>query len=287
MTDFSDVFYPSHCGRLTLYARDYGGDGPVVLCLHGLTRNSADFHHLATRLSPRFRVIVPDQRGRGRSDRDPDPARYALPEYVGDMGALLDHLGVGPVIPVGTSMGGLMAMVMAATTPDRSPAMVINDIGPEVATEGLDRIRSYAGRAAPVGNWAEARDQAAAINRVGYPDYGPDDWDAFARRTYREDKNGVPVPDYDPLIAQGLAPDEAANTSAVTPDLWPIWDTLASIRVLVIRGALSDIITPEIVAEMARRHPGLEAVTVPGRGHAPLLDEPEAIVAIDRFLNIR
>ena len=289
MASYSDVYYPSAAvpddsGRLTLYARDYGApfEGAMpVLCLHGLTRNSADFEWIAAHLSKRYRVIAADMRGRGLSQWDPAPLRYNPGVYVQDMLSLLDHLGIQRTVAIGTSMGGLMIMVMGLAARDRLIGAVINDVGPDIEAAGLARIASYTGKTAPVATWGDAARTAQVINEVAFPDYVADDWMAFARRLFIE-KDGVPVPAYDPAIANGLKPQSDAPVAP--PDLWPMWDALQGLPMLAIRGALSDLLSPATLDKMAERHDGLTRVTVPHRGHAPMLDEPEAVAAIDAFL---
>jgi pimeloyl-ACP methyl ester carboxylesterase len=281
---YRECFYPSGDG-LTLYARDYataGAQAPVVLCLHGLSRNSADFESLASRLAGRYRVLVPDQRGRGRSDYDPHSANYQPATYVRDMFTLLEHLGLGEVLVIGTSMGGLMGMMMAALAPARVAALVLNDIGPEVDPTGLARIKSYVGKTAPVGSWAEAVAQARALNAREFPDFDEDQWQRFTRALYRE-RDGVPELAYDPAIA---APIAAAESAAVPPDLWPLFEGLSQ-PVLVLRGAHSDILSPACAQDMARRGQRCQLVEVPRRGHAPTLEEAEAVAAIEAFLAAR
>ncbi len=284
MAGYSDVTFPSADKRLTLYARDYGApfdEAPAVLCLHGLTRNSADFEWIAAHLSDRYRVIVADMRGRGRSEWDPVPVNYNPGVYVQDVLGLLDQLGIARAILIGTSMGGLMAMVMGLVARDRMRAVVINDVGPDIEAAGLARIASYTGKTQPPATWADAAKTAQFINEVAFPDYGPDDWMAFARRLFR-DEGGVPVPAYDPGIAAGLKPQSDAPVAP--PDLWPMWDALSGLPILAIRGALSDLLSPATLDKMAAHHAGMVSVTVPNRGHAPMLDEPEAVSAIDAFL---
>ena len=274
-----DVFYLSDDG-LRLYARDQpgpGADAPAVLCLPGLTRNGKDFGAIAERLRRRHRVICPDQRGRGRSQRDPDAAHYAPMRYVQDMFTLLDTLGLPRVTVIGTSLGGLMGMLMQALQPQRIEALVLNDVGPVIDPAGIARLAAYVGKSAPVANWDEAIAQTAAINGVAFPGYVRADWAAMARNVYIQEGT-QPVLDYDPAIAQGVA----AGTAA--PDLWPLFDGLAPRPMLVIRGELSDILSPQTLAEMQRRRPTLQTVTVPGVGHAPMLDEVEAVAAIESFL---
>jgi pimeloyl-ACP methyl ester carboxylesterase len=274
--------YRSACGRLELYARVYDANGPALLLMHGLTRNSADFEPLAEHLAGRYRLIVPDQRGRGLSDYDDEPANYRPDVYAADMFALLGGLGIARAGLIGTSMGGLVAMIMAAMKPDRLSAIVLNDVGPQIEAEGLARIAGYVGRSEPARDWTEAAARCAAINGAAFPDFAAPDWQAFARRTYREAPGGSIASAYDPAIAGGADGDQPA---AGPPDLWPLWDILSALPVLVLRGALSDLLSAATVAEMERRHAGpFAAVEVPGRGHAPLLDEPAAVAAIDGFL---
>lgn len=278
---YEDLHFPSADGRLQLYARDYAGSGPALVMMHGLTRNSSDFASLAERLAGRYRVIVPEQRGRGASQWDSDPANYTPATYCGDMIALFARLGLERPVLIGTSMGGLMSMVMGSMTPAAFRGIVINDIGPVVEQAGLDRIAQYVGLAGDVADWVGAAEYARATNGYAFPDYGDADWMAFARRLFREDESGTPRLAYDPAIARGLEGDQP---STVPPDLWPMWDALAPLPILAIRGAISDIMSAETLAEMGRRHPGMEAVEVGGVGHAPMLDEPAALEAIERFL---
>lgn len=275
--------FPSADGALRLHAEVRGPAGAslTVLCLHGLTRNGADFGFLAAHLGTRYRVITADQRGRGRSAWDPQPANYQPQTYAADMFALLDHLAIERVAIVGTSMGGIIGMIMGAARPGRLQGLVLNDIGPEIAATGLRRLRdSLAGRS-PAANWEEASLQARRINEIAFPDYGEADWDAFARRTYAEDASGRPVAAFDPAILAGL---NSADLTAVPPTLWPLWDGLKDLPMLALRGALSDLLTPEILQAMVATHPSLRAVTIANRGHAPMLDEPAAVAAIDEFL---
>jgi pimeloyl-ACP methyl ester carboxylesterase len=274
--------YRSACGRLELYARVYEGDGPALLLMHGLTRNSADFEPLAVYLAPRFRLVVPDQRGRGLSDYDRDPANYRPDVYAADMFALLDDLAIERAGLIGTSMGGLIAMIMAAARPARVPLAVLNDVGPRIEPTGLARIQGYVGPSRPAASWDEAAARCAAINGQAFPDFTAPDWLAFARRTCIETADGAIRLAYDPAIAVSVAGDQPAT---VPPNLWPLWDMLSAVPVLALRGALSDLLSAETVAEMGARHAGpFAAVEIPGRGHAPMLDEPAATAAIDAFL---
>jgi pimeloyl-ACP methyl ester carboxylesterase len=279
--NYRDVFFPSADGRLQLYARDYPGDGACLLMMHGLTRTSADFADLAERFAGRFRVVVPDQRGRGRSQYDPEPAHYIPVTYCTDTLGLIARLGLVRPVLIGTSMGGLMAMVMGSMSPAGYRGIVFNDVGPVVDPAGMARIAGYAGETPTESGWAGAAAHCRKINGAAFPHYDDDDWLRFAHRLFREDADGVPHLAYDPAIAAGLSASEAG---AVPPDLWPMWDALAPLPVLAIRGERSDILSAETLAEMGRRHPGMRSVVVAGVGHAPMLDEPEATAAIEDFL---
>lgn len=285
MDNYVDYWYESSDG-LRLYARDYPcratekGNPATVLCMHGLTRNSADFDGLAGHLCSDYRVLSVDQRGRGRSDYDSVVANYTPLTYVQDMFGLLDRLQVSEVILVGTSMGGLMSFIMAAMQPARVSAMVINDIGPEVDQRGLDRINAYVGKSKPVSNWAEAVAQVRSIAAVAFPDFTEEQWQDFARDVYRED-NGIPVLAYDPAISQ---PMNDANAGAVPPDLWPVFESVVKFPMLVIRGESSDILSRECIEQMRDRKRDLQVAEIPQRGHAPTLNEPASRAAIDRFL---
>ena len=285
MADYTDVYYHSTDG-LRLYARDYPcrdrelASPPVVLCMHGLTRNSADFAGLAEHLSESCRVVSVDNRGRGRSDYDSNISNYTPVTYVQDMFTLLAQLDLEKVILCGTSMGGLMSLMMAAMQPERVQGIIINDIGPEIDPVGLERIKGYVGKSGPVGNWDEAIAQARAINEVAFPDFSEQEWEDFTRGIYRED-SGVPVLAYDPAISQ---PMNDENSNAVPPDLWPLFDAITGIPMLVIRGESSDILAPGCVAAMREKKPDLAVAEIPLRGHAPTLNEPSSRTAIDEFL---
>jgi len=276
----AEYWFDSHDG-LRLYSRVYAAaaDSPVVLCLHGLMRNSRDFGALAAQLAARYRVIVPDVRGRGFSARDPNFNNYQIPVYLQDVLTLLAGLGAARVSIIGTSMGGLMAMLLAATHPKLVSRIVLNDVGPQVDPAGLERIRGYAGQAAPVRSWPEAIAQLRADYAAAWPNLSDARWDEIARLSYRANAQGVPEVDADPLIREPLK-----SSAAAAPDLWPLWRSLARVPILVIRGAHSDILSVTTFARMQRERPGLEVLTVANRGHAPLLDEPGCVAAIERFL---
>lgn len=270
-----------------LYARDYPSIGPErgvpVVCLHGLTRNGRDFEDLAPLVAALGRrVIVPDVRGRGLSGADPDPRNYVPRTYARDVAGMLDTLGIARADFIGTSMGALIVMALVAIRPRTIAGAILNDAGPEVAPEGIARIRAYTGQAAPVRDWADAAAYARSINGSALPHLGDADWDRFARRLFREGSDG-PVLDYDPGIAVVLArpvPRLAGFFARL------LFRRLARrVPVMLLRGERSDILTAAIARRMTRIAPRLEVIEVPGVGHAPMLDEPAAIDAITRFLN--
>ena len=267
----------SHDGR-RLFSRVHAApaaNAPVVLCLHGLMRNSRDFEELASHLAARCRVIAPDVRGRGLSARDPDVNNYQIPVYLRDTTDLLAGLGAARVSIIGTSMGGLLGMLLAVMQPALVERLVLNDIGPEVNPAGLERIRGYAGKSTPVHSWPEAVAHVRSVYAEMWPGLSDARWEKIARLSYRENAQGIPEADADPRIAEGL--------SQPAPDLWPLWGAL-KVPVLAIRGAHSDILSSATLARMQQAQPGLRVLTVPNRGHAPLLDEPECVAAIDDFL---
>jgi pimeloyl-ACP methyl ester carboxylesterase len=291
MMDFVERCWTSPDG-LKLWARDYAGAaGPArlpVVCLHGLTRSARDFEDVAPVLAATGRrVLAFDVRGRGRSDWDPKPEHYALPVYVGDMIGWARALGVGRAVFVGTSMGGLITLLLASAAPELVAAAVLNDIGPEIAPEGLARIAAYTGEAAPVADWDEAAAYAARTNGAAFPAYGAEDWAAFARRLFRQDAGGRPVLDYDPAIATPMkSPAQAEAVAPPQPDLWPLFDNLAKDRpLLLVRGACSDLLATATRDQMQARAPRLRLAEVPGVGHAPMLTEPAAATAIQAFLH--
>jgi pimeloyl-ACP methyl ester carboxylesterase len=266
---------------LRLFYREFDGDRSrlPLLCMHGLTRNSGDFIDLARHLAPARRVLACDVRGRGLSARDPDWQNYQPPVYAQDMWRLLDHAGVGAAVLVGTSMGGIMAMLMAVQQPQRVAALILNDIGPEVDAKGLARIAAYAGAEVPLRNWDEAVAQMRQRYGAALPGLDDDFWRRYTRASFREGPGGALEPDYDPAIANRFAQDSGDAGGK-------LWELFTAIRqpVLVLRGETSDILSRDTLQRMAVLHPQLQAVEVPARGHVPLLDEPAALAAIDRFL---
>jgi pimeloyl-ACP methyl ester carboxylesterase len=292
----TDRFWTSADG-LRLHARDYapasGEARPPVICLHGLTRNARDFEDLAPHLAYQGRrVLALDVRGRGQSAWDPQPMRYQPAVYAADVLALMDALGIARAAFIGTSMGGLITLVIASLRPLAVAGAVLNDVGPELAPEGLARIAGYAGKGPEVSDWAGAADYARFLNAAVFPAYGPADWAAFARRLFVE-KAGRPVLDYDPAIAQAFKPPEG-QPAPPAPNLWPLFLGLAFAPaptpakiprpLLLIRGGVSDLLAPDTAAKMRALAPHMAYAEVPGVGHAPMLDEPQALSAIDAWL---
>lgn len=261
---------------LSLHFTDQG-QGLPVLCLPGLTRNGDDFQFVLPHLKG-VRAITLDSRGRGLSEWDGDYTNYSIPREAADVVELCQHLGLERVVILGTSRGGLIAMGLAVTHPQLLAGVILNDIGPVIDTLGLDRIKGYLGTT-PDHPDLESVAQAMARD-AQFPGVPMARWRAHAANLYRQADSKIAIR-YDPRLAHTLSDDGA---SAAMPDLWPFFDALQGKPVAVIRGANSDLLSDETLAEMARRHKGLVAVTVPDRGHVPFLDEPEALQAINAVL---
>lgn len=282
---------------LELHFRDYAGDAgdgsmekgaadergrlPVV-CLHGLTRNARDFDELAAAIAATGRrVLVPEMRGRGRSAYAPDSDSYALPVYISDLKALLAQEEIERFIPIGTSMGGLMIMGLAATEADRIAGAVFNDVGPVVDAEGLEKIKGYVGQGRNFPTWVHAARALADQHGDTYPRYNLEDWLVMAKRIMVVGSSGRIVFDYDMKIAEPIMADDS---TAAPVNLWPMVQALAGKPVVVVRGALSNILSEATFSEMGRMLPGSRSVTIADTGHAPTLDEPDAREAIMAML---
>jgi pimeloyl-ACP methyl ester carboxylesterase len=279
MTDFYGRHFPLADG-LTLHGLFWpGGAKTPAICLPGLTRNARDFEDFAPRAAAGGRdVLALSLRGRGLSDPDPDYLNYRPQTYVGDVLAVLDRLAWRRAIFIGTSLGGLVAMLTNAAAPERVAAAVINDIGPELAPEGIARIAGYVGTPRPdARSLDEAAAQIRAINEPAFPGRDMDFWRRFARRTFKEE-GGRFVLDYDQMIGKALLEAEPAG------DLWPTFQSLKGKPLLVVRGAISDLLTPPIIDKMRAAVPAMTVCEVANVGHAPMLTEPEVLAALDRFL---
>ncbi len=253
---------------------------PPLLCIPGLTRNARDFDVLAPHLAQHGRVYALNLRGRGDSGYAKDAMSYVPLTYVQDVVALLASERIDRFASVGTSLGGLVSMLLAATQPGRLAAVVLNDVGPELNPEGLDRIKTYVGQASSYPTWVHAARAVGMANAAVYPGWDLDEWLVMAKRTHRLTREGRIVPDYDSNIAQPFRlPGGEAGV-----DLWPAFDALAGVPTLVLRGELSDILSADAAKRMAARLPNVRLVTIHGTGHAPTLDEPEAVAAIDGLL---
>lgn len=257
--------------------RDQGA-GTALLCLNGLTHHMGDFDALAGALDRSVRLIRMDYRGRGASDRT-GADTYTVPREAADALQLLGHLGLERAAILGTSRGGILGMYIAATAPGRLTGLCLNDVGPELAPAGLARIEDYLGLAPDLPDFEAAARHLAAS--PGFDAVPMARWRAEARRRFAEGPGGRPMLNYDPALREAFMAAQRAGGG----DLWPMFDALGERPVAVIRGANSNLLTAETVAEMRRRRPDMITAEVPGRGHVPFLDEPEALSAIGAFLD--
>jgi pimeloyl-ACP methyl ester carboxylesterase len=293
---YTEHRYTSHDG-LTLYYRSYGQGDSTLLCLPGLSRNCKDFEEIAERFSDRWRVITPDLRGRGQSGWDPKPSHYNPGVYVRDTWKLLDDLDIRQVALIGTSLGGLMAFIMGDQQPERLRGVIINDVGPEVPAEAVSRILQYVGRTPPAPGWQAAAASVREAYDLAMPGMSEQFWMDYTRKSRRENPDGSIVPDMDPAIGDALRKSQwvlkilrflrkiklLKKIAGVKIDPWDSFRSM-TMPTLLIRGELSDVLLPDTVQRMQVLKPDLAVVTVADRGHAPLLDEPEAAGAIDTFL---
>lgn len=284
MQSWTDIHYTSRDG-LRLYARHYPVPGSLrrpVVCLAGLTRNSRDFHDLATALARHDEtgrdVYCLDYRGRGRSQHDPNWKNYSVLVELNDALDFMAMKGLDRAAVIGTSRGGLIAMLMGVLRPGAMGAVVLNDIGPVIEREGLARIVAYVGRVPLPANWQEATALTYEMNRRQFTAVPADQWEDVARQLFNDD-NGLPSPSYDPKLAKAISVMDGP-----TPELWPQFAALSHVPVLVVRGENSDILGARTLAEMQARHPRLAAFTVRGQGHAPLLKDAPSIGTIASFL---
>jgi len=282
-----DIFYTSFDG-LRLHARHYGQPNPdarPAVCLAGLTRNARDFHYLATSLAgdrdaPR-EVYALDYRGRGLSDRDPDWRNYSPFIEMLDTLDFMATANLHDAAVVGTSRGGIIAMMMAVMRPGMIGAAVLNDIGPEIGTAGLARIMGYAGKIPVPSDWNEAVALVQQVNERFFTDLSPDDWEAWARMSFNETEDGRPAASYDKTIAKALS---QIDISKRIPDMWAYYDALTRVPLLILRGENTDLLSPETFEEMKRRHPGATALTIPAQGHPVMFLDRFSIGEVCRFL---
>ena len=278
---YMDSYWWSNDG-LRLHYRDYAGsaDRPVIVCMPGLTRNVRDFEGLAARLSPEWRVLTVDFRGRGESAYAKDVMSYVPLTYVQDIERLLTDLKIDRFVAFGTSLGGIVTMLLAATGHAKLAGAVLNDVGPVIEAAGLDRIKGYVGKTSSWPTWIHAARALGETNAVVYPQYKLEDWLAMAKRLYRLTRGGRIVPDYDKNIAEPFR----LPGGEVGVDLWPALDAMRDVPTLILRGALSDVLSDATAVAMKDRLRAADYVTVAGAGHAPTLDEPEAVAAINALL---
>lgn len=253
-----------------------------IFCIHGLTRNHKDFAGVFDFLRGFGRkVYAIDVRGRGKSDRDPNPANYNPITYVGDVMNIMQKLEIEKAVFIGTSMGGLISMIMATFAAAKMEGIILNDVGPELDEVGVARIRSYVGKSKPAQTWEGAAQNIKTIALYAFPKFADDDafWLDFAHKSCVQTDAGV-VFDYDQKISESIKPDQNAQPA----NLWPQFPMLKNIPTLVIRGGISDILSPAIIAKMLEIKPDLQVQEVPDVGHAPLLNEAESLAAIGKFL---
>lgn len=283
---FQDIYFTARDG-LRLHVRQYPAmdvaqGGPVV-CLPGLTRNGRDFQDLAVVLANHPNgardVYAIDYRGRGLSAFDPDWRNYTIQVEMFDVLDFLTMSGLHGAAVIGTSRGGLIAMLMAAVQPGAIGSVVLNDIGPVIEYDGLARITGYVGRMPLPISWSDAAKMVRDLNRRHFPEVHEHVWEEFARQWYNE-KDGRPTYGYDRKLGNALSIFDGPM-----PELWPQFEALKRVPVLVLRGENSDILAPETVEEMRRRHPALVSITVANQGHAPLLKDEQTIEAINHFLS--
>lgn len=281
MADWSDGWWTTSDG-LRLHYRDYpGGEGrPPILCIPGLTRNARDFEGVAERLKGDWRLICVELRGRGQSDPARDAMTYLPPVYWQDMEALIAALELKRFVLFGTSLGGLITMLLAMADSKRIAGALLNDIGPAIETGGLDHIRSYVGRSQSWPTWLHAARSLREAQSDRYPDWDIARWLVYAKRLCRLTPGGRIMFDYDMRIAEPFR----APGGDTGFDLWTAFAGLKGVPSLVVHGELSDLLSRETVERMLAENPAMEAATVPRVGHAPTLDEPAAAAAIDRLL---
>lgn len=281
MHAYENCYWMSADG-LKLHYRQYPGDEsrPPILCFPGLTRNARDYDALAARLAGRWRVLAIDFRGRGRSEYAKDPMTYVPTTYVADVQALLAERGIDRFVAIGTSLGGIVTMLLAAEGA-RIAAALINDVGPEIDPAGIARIRGYVGKGGSCPTWMHAARSIAETNADVYPDFGIEDWLAMAKRLYRLNSGGRIVPDYDLKIAEPFrVPGNERG-----PDMWGPLASLRGVPTLIVRGGRSDVLAPAVADRMVQALDRAELVTLPGIGHAPLLTEEALRDPIDRLLD--
>jgi pimeloyl-ACP methyl ester carboxylesterase len=286
VTQPSDIFVSAPDGlnlHVSISGSHAAGYLPVV-CLPGLARTGADFERLAAGLvqdrdRPR-RVLALDSRGRGRSDYDRDARNYNIATELADLLAVITAMELPPAVFIGTSRGGILAMLLASARPTAIAGVILNDIGPVIDLTGLLRIKSYVGKLPQPKSFADAADILRRVFAAQFPKLSAPEWEAFARRTFKE-RAGRIVPDYDPKIARTL---DGIDLERTLPSLWAEFDALAAMPVMVIRGANSDVLSAATVDAMRARRRALDIVVAEDEGHAPLLADDAIIGRIEAFI---
>jgi pimeloyl-ACP methyl ester carboxylesterase len=284
MTAFHDRFVTTGDG-LKLYVRDYPGPASArltVLCIPGLTRNSRDFEDFAPHLAQKYRVLCVELRGRGRSEYAEDFHTYQPATYVRDILALLDQLGLKQIAFVGTSLGGIISMIISAVAATRVLGIVINDIGISVDPDGIARIAGYVARGYSGPSWDAAAEALRQLDGKIFPNWQHADWIRMAKRRFVAAPDGTIRHDYDLAIAKAFGDANQARSSAGS--LKPFFMQLGRIPLLALRGGISDVLSQATFDEMKSLQPHMIQCLVPNRGHTPYLDEAEAVTAIDAFL---
>lgn len=287
-TGFKSLFVAAPDG-LRLHVRVYGKAarrGLPIVCLPGLTRNGSDFHEIASVFStdatqPRL-VVTIDARGRGRSDYDRNPDNYSFPVELADVLAVMTALEIGPAIILGTSRGGILAMLLGAARPAAIAGVILNDIGPVIEAKGLVRLKGYVGKLPTPRSFTEGAEILRRLGDAQFPGLPPESWLRQARRTWKHVKNAL-VLDYDPRLAKTL---ESVDLERPLPPLWGPFDSLARVPLMVVHGANSDILSAATVDAMRARRLDIDVVEVPGQGHAPLLAERDVIARIAAFVTL-
>ncbi|CAN1497324.1 MhpC Predicted hydrolases or acyltransferases (alpha/beta hydrolase superfamily) [Sphingomonadaceae bacterium] len=281
MAEYIDGYWWSGDG-IRLHYRDYPGpkSKAPVICLPGLTRNARDFEPVAQMLGGKRRMLALEFRGRGESGYAKDPMSYVPLSYVQDVDVLLRELDLKNFILLGTSLGGIVSMLLAGAWKERLSGLILNDIGPEIGQSGAERIRSYIGQGRSFETWMHAARAMAEAQGDIYPAYGLEEWLRFAKRACKLGANGRITFDYDMKIAEPFKlPGGEAGV-----DLWPAFAALADVPLLVMRGEKSDILEKTVGTKMIKKSEKAALATVKGVGHAPSLDEPDAQEAILQFL---
>jgi pimeloyl-ACP methyl ester carboxylesterase len=274
---------------LRLHVRAWGargGHGLPVVCLPGLTRNGSDFQELATALAndaaqPR-RVVAIDSRGRGGSGYDPDPENYSFAVELADVLAVLSALEIGPAIFIGTSRGGFLAMLLGSARPAAIAGVILNDIGPVIEPKALMRLKGYVGKMPTPRTFEEGAEILRRLGDAQFPALTTQDWIRQAKQTWKTTEHGLAL-DYDPKLSQTL---QDVDIERPLPALWPQFDSLARVPLMVVHGMNSDLLTPATIDAMRARRLYIDGLQDPDQGHAPLLAEPNVIARISAFITL-